>query len=173
MKILLCGYMGCGKSLIGSLLAEKTGVDFADLDREISTDQGLEIPEIFKNKGEISFRKTETRVLESYLDSKKEGVLALGGGTPCYGNNLNLIKETPKTVLIYLKMDLGELTTRLFAERKERPLIRDIDDKDELEDFIRKHLFERQFYYLQSDHVLDCAGLSPEAVVEKIEGALV
>lgn len=168
MKIVLCGYMGCGKSLIGKLLAEKTSLDFVDLDQQIECVQNQTIPKIFSEKGEIFFRKTETAVLKDCLKSKKDIILSLGGGTPCYGQNLKLIKENPQTILVYLKLGLDELTTRLFTEKLKRPLLKDIENKEDLKDYIRKHLFERRYYYLQSDHILDCSKASPKDIVEKL-----
>ncbi len=168
MMLVLCGYMGSGKSLIGRKLADKLQTDFLDLDEEIATDQKMSISEIFQQKGEIYFRKTEMKVLQKTLSASTDGVLALGGGTPCYGNNLELIKQNPHTELIYLKMNLESLTERLFKERDQRPLIKDFDQPEQLEDYIRKHLFERQFYYLQSDIKVEATHASPAEIVQNI-----
>lgn len=173
MKIILCGYMGAGKSLIGKNLAKTLPFHFVDLDDEIAKDQNLNISEIFAQKGEIFFRKTEAKVLREILKSEKNSVVALGGGTPCYGQNLQAMKKCPEAILIYLKMDIQSLTDRLFKQRNCRPLIKALENREKLEDFIRKHLFERQYYYLQSDYTIDCSSASPEesleAILEKVE----
>lgn len=168
MTIVLSGYMGSGKSLIGNKLAQHLRLKFIDLDDEITSNQKMSIPEIFSEKGEIGFRKIEMEVLKRTLDTSKNIVLALGGGTPCYGTNINEIKNRKNTRLIYLKTDLEVLTERLFAEKDTRPLIKDIATKEELKDFIRKHLFERQHYYYQSDFTVDCSEAAPEEIVEHI-----
>jgi len=168
MIIVLCGYMGSGKSLIAKKLAEEISFDFMDLDQEIEKNQEMKISEIFSTKGEISFRKTETEVLKTCLNTKKNTVLALGGGTPCYGKNLQIIKENPNTTLVYLKVNLETLTNRLFSEKDERPLLKTIESKEKLDDFIRKHLFERQYYYMQSDFKVESSTLSPAEIVKEI-----
>lgn len=172
MNIILCGYMGSGKSRIGKLFAKTKAMKCLDLDSEISDREGLSIPEIFKHKGEIYFRKAEIETLKHRLDNLENTVLTLGGGTPCYGHNLELIKKDPDSILVYLKVKLDVLTNRLFHERHQRPLIRDISEKDQLKDFIRKHLFERRFYYEQSAITINCSSRSPGEVVETLEKEL-
>src|SRR6056297_2073188 len=117
MKIILAGYMGSGKSAVGKVLAQKTGLPFIDLDEQISIREGKNIPEIFKTSGEIYFRKREGEVLLELLASEEDFILALGGGTPCYGKNLNALKENRDVKLVYLKTSLHELLDRLYHER--------------------------------------------------------
>lgn len=168
MIIVLCGYMGSGKSLIANLLSRELNFEFRDLDDEIAKVDGRHIPDIFEQKGEIYFRKLEMKVLQDCLGSKEDTVLALGGGTPCYGQNLKLIQANKNVRSVYLKMQLKALTDRLFEERATRPLIAKFDQKEILNDYIRKHLFERQFYYLQSEHTVDCSQATPAAIVKTI-----
>lgn len=151
MKILLLGYMGSGKSSVGQRLAEVLHLPFYDLDQEIESKLGQSISEIFENKGEIYFRKTELQVLNDLLASKNSYVLALGGGTPCYGNSMQFLKERQDVKTIFLNTSLQELTERLFVERQKRPLIAHLETKELLNDFIRKHIFERNFYYNQAN----------------------
>ncbi len=150
MKILLLGYMGSGKSTVGQHLAEVLNIPFHDLDQEITNKTGKTISEIFKNKGELFFRKLEFQILNDVLESKNSFVMALGGGTPCYGNVMQQLKERNDVLTIFLNVSLPELTERLFPERKNRPLIAHLETKELLHDFIRKHLFERNFYYSQA-----------------------
>jgi len=166
--IVLSGYMGSGKSVIGKELARKLNYSFVDLDEEIEKNQGMKIPEIFSSKGEIYFRKIEIEVLKSCLKLEENTILALGGGTPCYGQNLEMIKKNPDTRLIYLKVDLKTLTARLFPEKNHRPLISNIKNKEQLDDFLRKHLFERQFYYMQSDFIIDATTDTPQQITNEI-----
>lgn len=146
--------MGSGKSAVGEALAEKLNLAFLDLDEEISREEKLSIPEIFTQKGEIYFRRKESEILQRLLEQEESFILALGGGTPCYGKNLQLLKEAADTTLIYLKTGLFQLKQRLLSEKDKRPLIKDLESPEVLEDFIRKHLFERTFYYNQSDLII-------------------
>ena len=145
MNIVLLGYMGCGKSTIGRRLAERLKLRFFDLDELIEEQEGQQISELFASKGELYFRKTEAEVLRSFIAENDNFVLALGGGTPCYANNMDfLLEQHLKTV--YLKAQLKTLVERLRDQKEQRPLISSFDES-ELTEFIAKHLFERRYYY--------------------------
>lgn len=162
------GYMGSGKTLIASLLAKKIALLHLDLDRYIEEKEQQSIAELFKNKGEIFFRKKESFYLTQLLQLKEPKILSLGGGTPCFGNNSEIIKNAPNTYSIYLAASIKTLTERLFKEKENRPLLSHLESKMALEDFIRKHLFERNFYYRQANLVVDIDDKSPEEIVEKL-----
>ena len=145
MNIVLLGYMGCGKSTIGRRLAERLKLRFFDLDELIEEQEGQQISELFASKGELYFRKTEAEVLRSFIAENDNFVLALGGGTPCYANNMDfLLEQHLKTV--YLKAQLKTLVERLRDQKEQRPLISSFNES-ELTEFIAKHLFERRYYY--------------------------
>ncbi|HLU80490.1 MAG TPA: shikimate kinase [Flavobacteriaceae bacterium] len=167
MKIILLGYMGSGKTAVGKRLAPFMEMGFADLDEMLAQREERSILNLFKNKGEIYFRKLENEILHELLEDPTDKVIALGGGTPCYGNNMELIKNSGAKT-IYLKSNLESLVNRLFAEKESRPLIAHLDTKTELEDFIRKHLFERTYFYQQSDFSILVDGKSIEKIVEEI-----
>jgi len=168
MKLVLLGYMGSGKSSIGKLLSEALQFPFVDLDQYIETTENMSISELFQKKGEIYFRRKEAINLTKALSEENKMVLATGGGTPCYGTIMADLLADESVVTIYLKNSLETLTERLFAEKNERPLIAHLETEALLNDFIRKHLFERSYYYNQASIVLACDGLAPEAVVEKL-----
>lgn len=168
MKIILSGYMGSGKTAVGTVLAHKTGLPFVDLDEQIKKREGRDIPEIFKSSGEIYFRKREGEVLLELLNSEEDFILSLGGGTPCYGKNLEVLKENKDVQLIYLKTSLQELLERLKQEREQRPVISHLQTDEELEDFIRKHLFERAYYYNQSEFIISTDAKTPEEIATEI-----
>ena len=172
MKIFLNGYMGSGKSLIGKMLSESMGYPFVDMDDQIEIMEGISIHEIFQKKGELYFRKLENEVLKDILASDTQMIVSLGGGTPCYGNNFDLIKADVENVTVYLKASVDQLTQRLFLEKVHRPVISHLDTKEQLEEFIRKHLFERAYYYNQSKIIVDVDGATPTAVLEKIKAEL-
>jgi len=168
MKIFLTGYMGSGKSLISQHLSEKMQIPLVDLDDQISLIESQSISEIFESKGELYFRKLESRILEDVLNEPASLIVSLGGGTPCYGINMELIKSFPDAKMVYLKASVGFLTERLFSEKDSRPLISHLTSKDDLEDFIRKHLFERGYYYNQSDIIVDVEDKDPAAIATEI-----
>lgn len=165
MNIYLLGYMGSGKSTVGKQLAAQIGYDFIDFDAYICDKEQMTIPEIFEKKGEIYFRKAESKYLETLLDSVQgKLVVALGGGTPCYGNAMDLLKKSENQT-IYLNLPFKVLANRLWTERTTRPLVASIDTYEALEDFVRKHLFERGFYYNQAQTVIK---IEPTATVKEI-----
>lgn len=172
MKFIITGYMGSGKSAVGKALSRHLELPFLDLDEEIIKSEECSISEIFSSKGEIYFRRKETEVLKQLLEQERDFILALGGGTPCYGKNLQLIKEESSTSLIYLKTGVHELKARLIEEKHSRPLIKDLGSPEVLEDYIRKHLFERTFYYNQSDLIISTDGKNVQEVAEEIFAAL-
>lgn len=160
--------MASGKSTIGRELADKLSYKFIDLDDYIVEQEQKSVPEIFKTKGEIYFRKKETEYLQQVLTKDEKLILSLGGGTPCYGNNLRLILDAPEMLSIYLKYNLQVLVNRLINESGTRPLISHIKTKEDLTEFIGKHLFERQYYYEQAHLKIDCNNLSKDEVLEQI-----
>lgn len=170
MVIVLIGYMGSGKSAVGKVLAEKLSFKFADMDDYIEEKEQKTIPEIFRDRGEIYFRKAESRYVREMLSGARDTVVSLGGGTPCYGDNMDRIKELADRVF-FLKASIGELTARLGREKDHRPLIKHLSD-DELEEFIRKHLFERNFYYLKADRTVNVDGRTIERIAGEIIAAL-
>ncbi|PKV50068.1 shikimate kinase [Aquimarina sp. MAR_2010_214] len=152
MNIVLIGYMGSGKSLIGRGLADKMKLNYLDLDDFIEIQEKKSIKKIFDDQGEIYFRKKESLYLKEVLDTYENTIISLGGGTPCFAGNLETVINKENTKSLYLQTSLEELTKRLFAERNKRPLISHIATSNELKDFVRKHLFERSFYYNQADY---------------------
>lgn len=167
MKIVLIGYMGSGKTSVGKKLASVLKLPFVDIDFEIEKKVGAKIPEIFSKKGEIYFRKIENTVLKELLSKKEDFVLATGGGTPCYGDAMSFILSKENVTAIYLKIGIKNLTNRLYGEKEKRPLLAHLNSMETLEDFIRKHLFERAYYYNQAQVVIENE-TSIDDTVEKI-----
>jgi shikimate kinase len=165
-KIILLGYMGCGKSTIANRLSKSTGISFVDLDKSIEERTNLSINEIFEQKGELYFRKLEREVLLELLQSPETLIIGLGGGTPCYANNHELLKGEG-VFSIYLKASVETLTNRLVSNNSKRPLIAD-KSEDEIKEFVAKHLFERSFYYNQAQHILSIEGRTKDETVTDI-----
>ena len=136
--------MGCGKSSLGKKLAKKKNFNFIDLDNVIETKEGLSVDEIFNIKGEAYFRLLESDLLSSI--ETENSIIALGGGTPCHSNNMQLINELG--VSIYLQMNSGLLTDRLFNSKQTRPLIEAVkSDKQKLNELVVSLLNQREVFY--------------------------
>lgn len=152
MVISLLGYMGSGKSHISKNLSQKINFKLIDLDQKISEEHQQTIPEIFEKRGEIYFRKEEKRILEEILSSNEDLVLSLGGGTPVYYENMNIINEKSKS--FFLRASVNTLTQRVLLQKNSRPLISKLKDSD-IPEFIAKHLFERNPYYSKAHFTID------------------
>lgn len=137
--------MGCGKSTIANKLSKNIEIPFVDLDKKIEEKVNLSINDIFEKYGEIYFRKLEHEVFIELLNSPDNLIIGLGGGTPCYANNHELLKGD-NVVSVYLKASIETLFNRLAHNKSKRPLIADKSD-EEMKEFIAKHLFDRSFYY--------------------------
>ncbi len=168
MKIILLGYMASGKSSIGELLGKIIGYKFVDLDDFIEKKEAMSISEIFARKGEVYFRKVESMYLKELLLSHKKCVISLGGGTPCYGNNMELINSNKEVVSFYLKTSINEIVNRLMNEKEERPLVAQIESNESLSVFVRKHLFERNSFYMRSDYTIETDQRTKQNIVEEI-----
>ncbi len=165
MIISLVGYMGSGKSHISKILSDKLHFKLIDLDKEIFLRNKLTIPEIFEKKGEIYFRKLERETLEEILAGEENLVLSLGGGTPVYYNNMEIINNNSKSV--FLRASVSTLADRLSKQKEKRPLIARIPE-EELPEFIAKHLFERNPFYGKAQFTVSTDHREPEDIVNEI-----
>lgn len=164
--------MGSGKSVVGKKLAQQIGTEFIDLDQAIEQHKNQSISELFAAKGEIFFRKTEAEILRTLIATDGTMVLATGGGTPCYAQNMDFLLKKEDCRTIYLKASIPTLTERLFEERHHRPLIAHLEQYDQLVEFIGKHLFERAFFYNQSEQIINTDGKDVDEVVKEIVATL-
>ncbi|MCH5239223.1 MAG: shikimate kinase [Muribaculaceae bacterium] len=147
MIIFVVGYMASGKTTFGRALAEKLGVNFIDLDQYIEETSGAKIPEIFKEKGEAGFRELEKEMLHSSVENAGNSVIACGGGTPCYFDNMEFLNNNGITV--FLEASTPVLISRLQAENQSRPLMADKTD-DEIQEKVLTQLCERLPFYMES-----------------------
>ena len=147
-------------------------IDFIDLDNYIESHEKKSISNIFFEKGEIYFRSIENKYLELILNKNLKCVISTGGGTPCYSNNIDLIKRNKDLKSFYLKSSSTQLTNILFSEREKRPLISSINSKKDLNSFISKHLFERNIFYNQADYVIDVEKKKLSKVLSEIKEKL-
>lgn len=141
--IFLIGYMGCGKSTMGRAVSALTGVPFIDLDNYIEQRFHLTVKEIFAQRGEDGFRDVERRMLQEVADFE-DVIVACGGGTPCFFDNMEYMNTHGTTV--FLNTPIDRLHSRLMRGRHKRPLIADKDD-EELMTFIKDALAKRMDHY--------------------------
>lgn len=149
-KFFLTGYMGSGKSTVGEKLAAKLKYDFIDLDKLIESDYKQSIPEIFATKGEKEFRVMEHNTLKRVIE-KNNVVVACGGGTPCYYDNMELMSNNGVTV--YIKMSVDALVDRLTNAKEKRPLIEN-KTAPELRSFIKRQLEKREDIYHKAQYTV-------------------
>ncbi|MEO7923854.1 MAG: shikimate kinase [Chitinophagaceae bacterium] len=165
MKIFLIGFMGSGKTHWGRLLSQKLGIPFFDLDEQVMEHAGKSIVELFNIEGEEQFRLKEKDVLHIITESHDSFVMACGGGSPCYFNNIEYMNQAGTTV--WINTPLAELFHRLVAEKDQRPLIRDLTD-DQLKNFISKKFADRRIYYEQATISVDEEPVQVDTLIGKI-----
>ena len=165
MIISLIGYMGSGKSHVSKVLSQKLHLKVIDLDQLISVKNNMTVSAIFEKKGELYFRKQEREALLEILETQENIVLSIGGGTPVYYNNMEILNQYTETV--FLRTSVKNLTERLLRQKQKRPLIAKINDED-LPEFIAKHLFERNVYYSKAKYTVDTDGKDVEKIVAEI-----
>ena len=147
--IVLVGLPGAGKSTVGPALAQRLGLPFVDLDREIERMAGLAVPQIFLERGEPAFRELERRATEGLGDAPS-AVVAAGGGWIANPGAPALLPAGSR--IIYLRITPAAALRRLGAAVRERPLLAGRDPLGTLE----RLLEERGPLYLKmSDHVID------------------
>jgi shikimate kinase len=165
MKIFLIGFMGSGKTHWARALSEKLNIPFFDLDEQVISHEGKPINQIFAEHGEEYFRLAEKDTLHIITESHDSFVMATGGGTPCYFNNVDYMNRSGTTVWINTPGDI--LYQRLIREKELRPLIKDLSD-EQLRGFIGKKFADRRIYYEQADVVMDEEPVQLDKLIEKI-----
>lgn len=165
MKIFLIGFMGSGKTYWGRLLSQKLGLPFFDLDEQVAAHAGKSIPEIFASEGEEHFRLLEKEVLYILTESHDSFVMACGGGSPCFFNNIEYMNQAGTTVWINTPRDI--LFGRLINERPGRPLIKELSD-DQLRAFISRKYSDRKIYYEQAAITVEEEPVQLDHLIEKI-----
>ncbi len=146
--IFLIGYMGCGKSTLGRALSQASGLQFIDLDHYIENRFHATVSELFATRGEEGFRRAEHAMLDE-VSQFADVIVACGGGTPCFFNNMEMMNERGTTV--WLNTPIERLYERLQRNRSKRPILADKTDS-ELMAFITGALSAREPYYSKASH---------------------
>ncbi|MFO7977326.1 MAG: shikimate kinase [Bacteroidales bacterium] len=166
MRIYLIGFMGSGKSTLGKRLARRLDYGFQDLDHEVEKNQGMSVGEIFSKHGEAYFRKLEQKQLhETALHDNM--VIATGGGTPCFFDNMDFIIRSGMSV--YLRMSHLSLAHRLENAFTRRPLLDDLQGEP-LQQYIAQKLQEREPYYLQAHCIIKGETVKPDHIISLVFG---
>lgn len=145
-NVALVGFSGVGKSTVGKKLAGKLNYSFIDLDQYFEQKYCFSIPTFFQQFGEPLFRELERKVLEEVLQKDKV-VIATGGGTACFFDNMALING--KCTSIYLQMAEKSIFERLSHSKRPRPLTSSLS-AEELRNYIHSTLEKREPFYLQA-----------------------
>ena len=137
--------MGCGKSVVGVVVAKRAGAQFHDLDFVIENEARMSISDIFATKGEAAFRAMESRLLPTLL--QPGAVVALGGGAPIDDANWRLIVE--RCTAVFLDCDFKTIWSRIEGSAN-RPLLTS-KSRAELEELLK----QRRPRYLEAVHSVD------------------
>ena len=165
MKIFFIGFMGCGKTHWGKILSEKLNVPFFDLDEKVVEHEGKSINEIFETDGEEYFRLLEKDVLHLLTESHENFVMATGGGTPCFYNNIDYLKK--RGTVVWINCSTECLYNRLLKEKDQRPLLKNIPD-NQLRSYIIKKYSSRKIFYQQATVILPEEIITLENLMNKI-----
>ena len=144
-------------------LSKALGVGYVDSNTLVAQSVGATVGDIFHYEGEEYFRRAERGVLESLVAEGYNGIVATGGGLPTWRDNMERLNGMGTT--IYLQRSPEQILSRLSAYgREKRPMFRGKSD-EELLQFMREHIAEREPYYAKANVVVDCNTMSDEAVV--------
>lgn len=165
----MVGYAGSGKSTLAKRLSRRLQLKMIDTDKRVEMLEGATIADIFYYQGEEYFREAERRVLES-IESEGNVIVATGGGLPTWGDNMAWMRE--HGLVVYLRRSAEQILSRLSDYgREKRPMFRGKSDEELLE-FMREQMAEREEYYSEADITVECTTLSDDDVVEKIVNEL-
>lgn len=159
--IILIGFMGAGKTTVGKLLSEETGMDHIDFDDKIVEEIGMTIQEYFDLYGEAAFREKETAVLKRYLDHNQ--VISTGGGIVMRPENRELLKQMAPVV--YLKTKPESFISRLKQDHTTvRPLVVS-KSAEEIEEVFEPRI---PLYEESASFIIETDNRTPEEIVGEI-----
>lgn len=166
MKVFLIGLPGCGKSTLGREVAHLLKKPFVDLDDEIVKGEGQSIGQIFSDLGEAQFRNIEKKYLKNWCDHTDDVVLATGGGTPCFLDNMSLINASGLS--IFLDTTVSEIASRMMnTELAKRPLFAG-QDISTIAGRVQEMRMARIHFYAQARVTLSGDHLNASSIAEEI-----
>lgn len=165
-RIFLIGYMGAGKTTLGRLYALRANLQFIDLDQYIEQRHHRTVSQLFSLHGEDGFRRIEQKMLHEVAQFE-DVVIATGGGTPCFFDNMDFMNRSGRTV--FLDASLHMLCSRLVQSPGKRPLLAG-KTADEIRDYLLRTLSPRMPYYTRAAYRLDSSRLeTPEEISRTIQ----
>ena len=153
--IFLVGFMGTGKTHWGRVWSQQSGYAFVDLDEEIESQESSSVADIFATHGEAYFRKLEAGTLRA-LAGRKKLIVACGGGTPCFRDNMDWMNHRGTTV--WLKADAAFILENIKRQPGTRPLLQE-KTEEELRGFIEQKLDERESIYSNATVIVEARSL--------------
>ncbi len=165
MRFYLVGFMGSGKSYLGKLWATKYHLSFYDLDELIEQEENNSINNIFEQKSEQYFRTLESKALYK-TTSLQNVIIACGGGTACFNDNMQWMNNNGTTV--FLNATTANLFTNILKEKNKRPLLSNIT-VDALENYIQHKLDERLHFYASSKIILQEGDLNENGFLKILQ----
>lgn len=165
MKLFLTGYMGVGKTTVGKELSELLKQPFIDLDHEIEALEGKKVKDIFNDQGEDYFRELEAKTLRDVTRNHNSFILATGGGTPCYHQNMEWMLESGKVV--WLMASVQTILDRI-EDTGSRPLLTGKSSTD-IRKFIHQQLRYRRPFYRKAHHAVRANGSSKSIAIRVIK----
>ncbi len=154
--------MGSGKNYWTDHLSKQFSIPVYHLDDEIEKAEQKTIADIFKNSGEAYFRDKESFVLKSF-SNKQSFILSVGGGTPCFNDNISWMNDNGIT--IWIDEDLQIIQQRLIKEKRHRPLVAGIADEDLLS-FLEDMHNKRNKFYMQAKHHLKAGEINESSFMK-------
>jgi XRE family aerobic/anaerobic benzoate catabolism transcriptional regulator len=162
-RIALVGLRGAGKSTLGHMLAERRGVPFLELDREVERQSRMELRDIFEMHGQDGFRRQERAALRHLIATEPRMVIATGGGLVADPTTFELLLANCLTV--WIKASPEEHMRRVVSQGDRRPMA---DDQRRAMDDLRAILASREKLYSQADLILDSSGRTLEQCLEEL-----
>lgn len=160
-NIVLIGFMGTGKSSVGSRLAAKLNWEFVDMDREIESINGMSVSEIFRRYGERRFRSEET-LMAKKLVSRDNLVIATGGGVVLEPENITILR--PNSIIILLEARAQDIWVRVNRKKGTRPLLKGVSGAEDIE----KLLAARAEHYNCADIRINTSDKDLEIIIQEI-----
>lgn len=163
--VFLLGYMGCGKTTLGEVLARQMGVPYIDLDDYIEQRQGMTVTGFFATLGEDRFRQLETAALRE-VSVMSDVIIGCGGGTPCHGDNMALMNQSGITV--WLTTSPERITARLLLpeQKSKRPKVAHLPDEAVLP-LVERELQARTPFYSQAQLQFDSTDIETGPATER------
>ncbi len=161
-RIALIGLRGGGKSTLGAMLAERLGVPFVELDREVERRSGATLNEIFEMFGQETFRRAEREALEAVLAQQQHFIMATSGAIVTEPGTLELLLASCFTVWVRAEPD--EHMQRVMAQGDMRPMANSTRAMDDLVSILKS----REPLYAKAEATLTTSGKTPEQTVAEL-----